>query len=633
MSQIAQQIVLLNFLTFFWASVQATEWLEVPLDSPQQWQQLRTLVSDVETPHDGVAVVYASPQETAALQAAGWRFKRKITDLESYYAQRAQRSRRADWAGSQGGFRTLEEIETELERLHASYPQRVAEKTLLGYSLEGRPLWALRVSDNERQGIEKKPVFWLDALHHAREPLSGETLLRFANWLVNQYEQNPTVARLLQTRHIILLPCVNPDGYFYNQQRAPNGGGLWRKNRRPNGDGTVGVDLNRNYGWFWGAEWSGLYGLGSSGRSSDIDYRGTAAFSEPETQVIRAALSQYAPKIAITLHSYGQEWMYPWGYQSTPAPDAGLLQDYAQAMAAGHFQVANAWALYGVTNGAADDYYYGQQQELAFTVEMGTALDGFWPSPERIQPLFEQVLPGLLKAAQWSGAWAVLEAQEWQAISGNGDAWLDEGERWQLTITLKNQGIKALEGELHLAACLPLHSQCPWITRDLHIAAQQNQQLDAISLEIDAHTTQPKLQAVLSYEDSHSLLDLSPPLAPAQAQQPVAPPRPLLRWEGTPQAGETLTLFIHTQPQAQVYLFAAEATAPVPYQLPNISGDIGLSEAAVLLWQDVADATGTATWQVTIPADKSWQGLRIALQALIVDPDGMRVSQMQLIQL
>jgi hypothetical protein len=43
-------------------------------------------------------------------------------------------------------------------------------------------------------------------------------------------------------REIYFVPCVNPDGYVYNQQIAPSGGGMWRKNRRNNGGWSFGVD-------------------------------------------------------------------------------------------------------------------------------------------------------------------------------------------------------------------------------------------------------------------------------------------------------------------------------------------------------------------------------------------------------
>lgn len=601
----------------------ATDWLEIVIQSPAQWQPLRQLLSDLEPPRNGVVTAYASPTEQVALRQAGFAFEVKIADLENYYAQRAQRGRRADAVGSMGGFRTFAEIEAELDRLQQSYPQLVGQKFPIGYSLEGRPLWALLLSDNPQQYEPDEPLFWLDGLHHAREPMSGETVLRLAAWLTRQYAQNPDIAYLLHTRQILLLPCLNPDGYVYNQEHAPNGGGLWRKNRRPNADGSVGVDLNRNYGWFWGEQWSGDFEQGSSSTPSDIDYRGTAAFSEPETQAVRDAIALIAPQIAITLHSYGQEWMYPWGYTDTPAADADRLEKFALAMADPRFRVGSAWQLYGTTNGATDDYFYGQHQVLAFTVEIGTPLDGFWPEPERIPALFEQMRPGLLQAAQRSGAWAHINRLDWQKDLGQ--------DTWQLHITLENQGIETLQGEWLLPSCLPLRSHCPLHRHRLQIAPQQTQTLPALSLNIAPFTAQkPVLQALLNQAGESRWLDIPLPLSDAQAELPAAPTAPLLQLAGALQPGANLSLSVHSRPQAEVFVYVSQQQT-APYILDGIIGEIALA-APVLLWQASSDATGRAQWSLALPTDNRWQGLSFFVQALIVDAQAAQVTQLEKLQ-
>lgn len=53
---------------------------------------------------------------------------------------------------------------------------------------------------------------------------------------------------------------------------------------RESGDG---VDLNRNFGHKWAHD-----SIGSSGSGCSEEYRGTAAFSEPETQAIRALVKE-----------------------------------------------------------------------------------------------------------------------------------------------------------------------------------------------------------------------------------------------------------------------------------------------------------------------------------------------------
>jgi murein tripeptide amidase MpaA len=92
-------------------------------------------------------------------------------------------------------------------------------------------------------------------------------------YLLENYGTDPEATYLVDNREMYFVPCFNPDGYEYNRQTDPNGGGMWRKNRRNNG-GSYGVDLNRNFGYMWGYD-----DLGSSPIPSSETYRGPSAFS------------------------------------------------------------------------------------------------------------------------------------------------------------------------------------------------------------------------------------------------------------------------------------------------------------------------------------------------------------------
>ena len=107
------------------------------------------------------------------------------------------------------------------------------------------------------------------------------------------------LTRLVDEREIFILPVVNPDGYVYNEMIAPDGGGMWRKNRNPEFAPDYGVDLNRNYGYMWGYN-----DFGSSPDPSDATYRGTAPFSEPETANIRAFVNSHEFVFAVNYHSH-----------------------------------------------------------------------------------------------------------------------------------------------------------------------------------------------------------------------------------------------------------------------------------------------------------------------------------------
>jgi murein tripeptide amidase MpaA len=93
---------------------------------------------------------------------------------------------------------------------------------------------------------------FFNAVHHAREPMSMSQLIFFMWHILENYNTDKDIKTLVNSTELYVVPCVNPDGYVYNQGTNPSGGGMWRKNRRNNGNGTFGVDPNRNYAYKWG---------------------------------------------------------------------------------------------------------------------------------------------------------------------------------------------------------------------------------------------------------------------------------------------------------------------------------------------------------------------------------------------
>jgi hypothetical protein len=430
--------------------------LHVPVRNPAQLNRLQTLLADVDEHHpaltSGYAIAYATAAEQAALNAAGIPFQIEIHDLQAWYAARgaADSGPRGGPVGSMGGFRTLAELLSEMDRLAATYPQIVSAKFSLGNSLQGRPIYAFRISTTPGVHDPSKPVAWFDALHHAREPMSAEAILRFADFLASGAGSDADATRIVATRNCIFIPCVNPDGYEYNRQTDPNGGGMWRKNRRNNG-GSFGVDLNRNYGWEWGPQWQG-----SSGNPDSETYRGTAPFSEPETVVIRDYLAQQTPGMSQSCHTYGDLQLYSWGYDTVVTPDDAAFRAYGNDMASENgFQVGTIWQVLYLANGGSTDYHYGQHGTFAFTPEIGNDNDGFWPSPSRIDALAAAAHRPLLRTAQWTGGWVDLLAPRWTEAAGDGDSDLEPGESWLLSLDLQNAGVAAVNGTLDVSSASP----------------------------------------------------------------------------------------------------------------------------------------------------------------------------------
>jgi murein tripeptide amidase MpaA len=268
----------------------------------------------------------------------------------------------------------------------------------LGKSVEGRDLWAIKISDNVTQDEPEAEAVFLGG-HHAREWIAVDVPFLLAKQLLEQYGSDTTITRLVNQSEIWVVPMVNPDGHQYSVTTER----LWRKNRRNNGDGTYGVDLNRNYGYQWG-------GPGSSGDTFSEIYRGPSPFSEPEAQAVRDFLQQRETRALISYHNFSQLVLYPWGYTYDPAPDMQLMQNLAIAMA-DRIRVVHGFTytpeqssdLY-LASGDTTDWLYGVRSVPSFTTELRprSVSPGFELPESEITPTFQENLPAALFLIDWA---------------------------------------------------------------------------------------------------------------------------------------------------------------------------------------------------------------------------------------
>ncbi|MFH1004378.1 MAG: M14 family zinc carboxypeptidase [Bacteroidota bacterium] len=312
--------------------------------------------------------------------------------------------------GSMGGFYTYNEMLAELDTMAALFPNLITIKqsTTPTTTSEGRTIYWVKISDNPNID-EPEPEILYTALHHAREPQGMQLLIYYMYYLLENYSTNTEIRNLVDNTEMYFIPCVNPDGYVYNQTISPQGGGMWRKNRINNGDGSFGVDLNRNYGYMWGYD-----DMGSSPIDSMATYRGVSAFSEAETQNVRDFCNAHNFKITLNYHTYSDLLIYPWGYiPSLYTPDSLLFRKYADILTKKNNYVYGTCneVLGYLVNGESNDWMYGEQTSknkiLSFTSEVGNGYDGFWPDTSRIIYLCNQNMFQNLTAAKLLGKYAV----------------------------------------------------------------------------------------------------------------------------------------------------------------------------------------------------------------------------------
>ncbi len=387
-----------------WASltiqIQAAEQFSqarITIETRADYLILKSLQLDEVFTGEKFVDVVVTDAELQQLAASGLTYEVSIPDVTSFFQSRF------DPTKSMGGYRTLDEIELAMDSIATANPITVRPKWSIGNSLELRPIYVMKISDNPLVD-ESEPEVYFYAAHHAREVITPEALIYFMRYLTNNYGTDPQVTYLVNNRELFFSPCMNPDGYYYNEENNPGGGGMWRKNRRNNGGGTFGVDLNRNYGYQWGYD-----DEGSSPSGSSETYRGTGPFSEPETQVEKAFIESRNFVITLSLHSFSDLFLYPWGYDELYTPDNDLFASMADTVAAlAGYSVGPPWQLLYPVNGSSDDWGYGEQttknKNYACTIEIGNDTDNFWPPTNRISPLVQNALGPQLFLARIAGA-------------------------------------------------------------------------------------------------------------------------------------------------------------------------------------------------------------------------------------
>jgi hypothetical protein len=285
-----------------------------------------------------------------------------------------------------GPYHTYTEITNELNFLASSYPA-LAKLDTIGLSIENRIIWGIKISDNVSVYEPDEPEVLYIGNHHARELISVEIPMDLIHQLLENYTTNSRIQNIVDNRQIWIIPMLNPDGHVYVENTDLN----WRKNRRNNNDGTYGIDLNRNYGYMWGYD-----NIGSSPNTSAYNYRGTAAFSEPEIDAIRNFIENHFFSVCFTYHAYGSHYIYPWNYINDITPDHPVFENLAIRFSSlNNYDYGNSLGTINYyMNGEATDWMYGEDITkppiFALTVEVGNGNDGFIPDTNRIQPLIEQ---------------------------------------------------------------------------------------------------------------------------------------------------------------------------------------------------------------------------------------------------
>ena len=356
--------------------------------------------------------------------------------------------------GSLDGFHTPEELDAALEALHVAAPPSASFLLEIGTTIEGRPLRALCVGACNVSGaipsVGSAPGLLITGLHHAREPTGMVAALAFVDGLLDSAAREDGAAvALLARRAVWIVPSVNPDGYAANLKQWGNRGAMMlRKNRRPGctENPDVGVDLNRNYDFEFQFD-----DQGSSPVRCAEDYRGSHAFSEPESVAMQRLVLATRPAIALNWHSFGRFINLPYAVKDVPPPPPAVYDTFLN-LAAGFaaltgFTYGHPFdgGLYTV-NGEASDWMLAAAGTFAMSPELGPAMNdpfetGMWPTVGALPGLVAEALR-ISERAAWA-AGALLEVP-------TGGLRLSTSSDGNVTVelTLRNNGVRDTDGEV-----------------------------------------------------------------------------------------------------------------------------------------------------------------------------------------
>ncbi|NXX97905.1 CBPA1 Carboxypeptidase, partial [Centropus bengalensis] len=314
----------------------------------------------------------------------------ELLDEEKRAMMKSRRLERSTSTFDFASYHTIDEIYDWMDTLVDDHPSLVS-KIQIGQSYENRPLYVLKFST----GGSNRPAIWLDTGIHSREWITQATGIWTANKIAKEYSHDPSITAILDSMDIFFEIVTNPDGFAFTHSSNR----MWRKTRSINaGSICVGVDPNRN----WDA---GFGGSGASANPCSETYHGPYAHSEREVKaIVDFILGHGNVKSVISIHSYSQMLLYPYGYKTAPAPDHQELNELAKKAVSDLAAVYGTKYTYGSivdtiykADGTTVDWAYDNGVKYSFTFELrDTGRYGFLLPSTQIIPTATETWPALL---------------------------------------------------------------------------------------------------------------------------------------------------------------------------------------------------------------------------------------------
>ncbi len=237
------------------------------------------------------------------------------------------------------------DIGTDLLAHQSTYPT-LCERYDLGLSVNGRHLWALRITDNISLE-EDEPEFKYIATMHGDEIVGTKMCMMLIDYLLTNYGGDPQATNIVDSVDLWIVPLMNPDGYTSGPRTRYNANL---------------VDLNRNF--------------------PDFGDPNTTAGRAIETAHVMNWSAQHAFVASANFHGGALVVNYPFDnslFGSQYSPDDDLFIYISEEYSSRNLPMWSGSWFHGITNGAEWYVVYGGMQDWNYlfmgcnevTIELG----------------------------------------------------------------------------------------------------------------------------------------------------------------------------------------------------------------------------------------------------------------------
>ncbi|XP_073318725.1 carboxypeptidase O-like [Pagrus major] len=322
-------------------------------------------------------------------------------------------------------YHPMHEISDWMEQTAKANPD-VVTIVQYGQTYEKRVISLLKIGVNTG---EKKKAIWMDCGIHAREWIAPAFCQYFVSQILQAYKTDPKMAEMMNNMDFYVTPVLNMDGYIYSWANETTR--LWRKNRSPGPSdcGCYGTDLNRNFDANWGT-------VGVSFNCCSQTYPGSQPVSEPEAAAVTYFVGSRIDEFLcfLTIHSYGQLLLVPYGHPNFTAPNYNELMNVGLAAAEAikkvhgkEYRVGTSPAILYANSGSSRDWARFSGIPFSFTFELrDNGTFGFKLPEDQIQPTCEEAYSGALHIITYAhdktfnGAVATAAATLWALLLAAG---------------------------------------------------------------------------------------------------------------------------------------------------------------------------------------------------------------------